>query len=90
MSRKEYANCVHARGYQIGTGKSREYSCRVCREHYCLKDQKPCPFYRSRYMYKIEWIAGAGDENIQAAVPRYGGKEATYGGKRATKKKAAH
>ena len=90
MSRKEYANCLHARGCQIGTGKNREYSCRVCRKHYCLEDKDPCPFYRSKFMYKMAGIAGAGNENIQAPVPKFGGMEDTYGGKQATTKKTAH
>ena len=90
MSRKEYANCLHARGFQIGTGKGREYSCRVCRKHYCLTDKGPCPFYRSKFMYKMAWIAGAGNENIQAPVPIGGGLEDTYAGRQATTKRTAH
>ena len=81
MSRKEYANCLNARGCQIGTGKNREY---------CLTDKDPCPFYKSKFMYKLAWIAGAGNENIQAPVPKYGGLEDTYAGKQATTKKTAH
>ena len=87
MSRKEYANCIHARRHEISTGKSRTYSCRVCREHYCLNDKNPCPFYRSRYMYKMEWVQGAGNEDIQVPVPKGEVVGDRYAGNK--KKKAA-
>lgn len=88
MSRKEYSTCLHARGYTEGSGKGRTYNCRVCREHYCLEDKKPCPFYRSRYTYRMEWVQGAGWDNIQVPVPRIGCEEITYEGLRSNKKTA--
>lgn len=88
MSRKEYNNCLHARAHEEGTGKDRRYNCRVCRMHYCLTDRKPCPFYKSKFIYKMAWVQGAGQDNIQVPVPRIGCEEATYGSMRSTKKTA--
>lgn len=88
MSRKEYNSCLHARAHTEGSGRARSYNCRVCREHYCLKDEKPCPFYKNKFIYKMAWVQGAGWDNIEVPVPRAGCEEFTYGSVRGTKRTA--
>ena len=90
MSRKEFVNCVFARNHTDYTGKERSYNCGALRQHYCLTEKKPCPFYKSKYLYKMAWLPGKTSDNVLAPVPRFGYTGETYAGRQATIKKTTH
>lgn len=87
MSRKEYANCIFARKAYDPHGHDHGYSCGACKRHYCLIEDGNCAYYKSKFMYKMEWVQGAGNENIQIPVPRGTAIGGVYAGNK--KKKAA-
>lgn len=85
MSSKEYANCVYARQEYEPNGPDHGYTCYACKRHYCLVEEGDCPYYKSKWAYKMVWIAGNGYENLRVAVPKEGYVGPIYHGKSAYK-----
>lgn len=85
MSMNEYKNCIYARQVYDPSGSDHGYSCGACKRHYCRVEEGSCPYYKSKYIYKMEWIRGAGNEDIRVAVPKFGPGGEIYANKRRKK-----